>query len=855
MANPWDAAPIVQPAGATFIPGAGPKDPSGYRKVPGGLAAIPGGPEDPRASAAKAAAEAAARAGASTPIEVSGQIQAAQARAVIETQAALHRALQERQLGPALTATERSTALAGFKAAQLLDKQIRDIEDRYKDGPGKTVGIRGLRDYLGTTANKRFDSAGNAPRGAVGQALGFTGGQLNTAQEAEASVGAYLPQSGDRDEVILDKIQRMKDLRDLARDRSVAQLGGMPDRAGKVMPIPADGIPADWSGLAPSPPPPGGSGGTGGGTGGSGGSPSDQRTLATREVRTEADPQASAIIDAGIRNGATDEQINSALAAIGFNATIDPKQSAAARAQLAANPGYKGSFGGASRQVANSLLSRVAASPAGAGAIAYSDGATAGAVSRIVGQEGRDAIQAVNAENPTSALLGGGLGALTASIGGGKLLGMTGLAPALARSPKLVSLAGDVTYGGIYGNNTADEGNRTLGTLGGVGGAIVGNRIGAGVTRGIGAFGRGVVDPSVQYLKSRGVPMTGGQMLGGYLKDLEDKATSVVPMIARRRTEGLEGYNAAALREGGQEIGHVPTATGNAGVEDLQAAAGKHYDATTAGISAPVSSRLRNNLGQIVQEAQTLPEDLGKKVSLALSRRVFPAIDSGDLTGEGYQQAVRGLKGYKAEATKPGFEQDYRNLLSDAQDALTSDMRRGGGASVVQGLNEADAVYRKSKILQDAIKRARNGPRGGEVEMFTPSQLNDATIANKFSGNGTSRPFYDLGTHGQRVLPSSIPDSGSAGRILPWILGGGLLGSGGVEGYKTGDVDKTASAAGAIGALALLNSRGGTKVLEKALLERPDWLRLLGERTISKAAPAGMFGRGFGTTVAGILGN
>lgn len=363
------------------------------------------------------------------------------------------------------------------------------------------------------------------------------------------------------------------------------------------------------------------------------------------------------------------------------------------------------------------------------------------------------------------------------------------------------------------------------------------------------------------FLHRNGVPLTGGQMLGGIAKSVEDKLTSVPgvgDLIARRRIEGLQAFNRKAFDEAGQPIGFSPTAIGNDGVEQIignevtQGAAGSAYDKATAGVTVPLDLTTAADIRAALAKGRALPDDLATRFALAAENRVKPAVDGGVLTGEGYQQAVRGLKSYRAEATKPGFEADYRDALTGLQDALTGAMTRGGGADVVTGLKNADASYRMGKILQDAVKRARNGSRSGEVETFTPSQLNDAAVANRYSGIGTTRPFYDLATAGQRVLPSFVPDSGTAGRMTMGLLAGGvgLPGAGAGIDYATGS-DKGFTIGGlgltTLATLAALNTKGGQRALSKALLDRPAQLVRVGDLIVNKAAyPAGRLGAATG---------
>lgn len=575
--------------------------------------------------------------------------------------------------------------------------------------------------------------------------------------------------------------------------------------------------------------------------------------LATGDQKFTPDEAGSRLATELARNGMSDEQINAAMTAAGF-APLQPASINSVREYLKQNPGFRGTVPGVGKFDETSLLNKAAASPVGTFIGNAGVAGSAGLPVLIGGQEAKTAFDAASEANPKSALAGGAVGGLTASIGGGKLLGLTKLAPFIARNPGTAALLGDTLYGGTYGFNTANEGEGVEGAAFGVGGALLGNRVGSGLTKVAGGTMRGVVNPSIDYLRSRGVPLTGGQMLGGFVKSVEDKATSIPvlgDLIRNRRTEGLKALNDAAFQEAGDAIGFPVKRTGSAGVEDLRRAAGTAYDSATAGVTVPLDPQFRTDYGRAANQGLTLPEDLSGRFQLAVQNRVDPVIEGGIMTGEGYQQAIRGLKGYKAETTRPGFEQDYRDALSATQDALTGAMTRGGGSDVVTGLRNADTTYRMAKVLEDAVKRARNGSRSGEAEIFTPSQLNDAAVSNKFSGNGTNRPFYKLATAGQEVLPSQVPDSGTAGRVLSYGLGAGLLGTG----SATGNGDEAASAAGAIAALSLLNTKGGTKVMEKLLLRRPDIMRRFGQSLIGAAPRAGMFGRGAGATAAGMIGN
>jgi len=240
-------------------------------------------------------------------------------------------------------------------------------------------------------------------------------------------------------------------------------------------------------------------------------------------------------------------------------------------------------------------------------------------------------------------------------------------------------------------------------------------------------------------------------------------------------------------------------------------------------------------------------EDIARR--LAPLREAIGTTPNRKIDGDQYQQAMRGLAGYKAEMTKPGFEADYRDSLSGVQEALKGVMMRQGGEGVVSGLRQTDEAYRNSKVLGKAVNAARNGGRTGEVEMFSPSQLNDASAANaqKYGGNAatTNRPFYELATLGQKVLPSKLANSGTTERML---AGAGLLGTGtGASAYASGaDPMTTGAPIATTGLLALLGTKQGQKLLVKAIMDRPKPSQTLGrlfgsrkaQRTIGGAIPA-----------------
>lgn len=556
-------------------------------------------------------------------------------------------------------------------------------------------------------------------------------------------------------------------------------------------------------------------------------------------LRDLARPDINSMVQSMMAAGAGLATINSALKAKGAS-PIPMAEFARAKDWMAKNPGQAYPVD-AKETRALTMLERFAGSPLGAGVASYANAATAGTAAALAGDRGKGALEAMERLNPGAALTGNLLGGIT---GAGAAEAMLGAKLAGTAVAKFAPRFADATYGALYGFNEADDGDGASGAATGALAGVLGGVVGEKAIKGVGRAMTGVTDPAVQYLRARGVPMTAGQVLGGFAKSIEDKATStplIGDMIVKRRTEGLEGFDRAAMAQASSPIGFTPQNIGKEGVDEMLDAVGDSYDNATAGARVPLDDVYAQDFTDVAALGGSLPDDLRARLGLALNNRVNPINDAGEMTGETYQQAMRGLKSYKGEATKPGFEQDYRDALSAAQNALTGQMVRGGGEGVVSGLRSADEAYRGIKTVQDAAMRA-----DGANYLFTPSQLQDALkVTNrKFPGE---TPLSEMADMGQQVLPSRIPDSGTAGRAAQLLVPGAIGGAAG-GGYAAGDIG--GAGAGGLGlTLALLagGSRTGQRALTAALLDRPEALTRAGKLLADLAKFGGGVGAGVST--------
>lgn len=442
--------------------------------------------------------------------------------------------------------------------------------------------------------------------------------------------------------------------------------------------------------------------------------------------------------------------------------------------------------------------------------------------------------------NPNAAMVGD----ITGSIGGSSALAKLGTAGAsklLAQAPELAkyvtsggkgatflrNLLSDTTQGAAYG--AAVEGDAGTGAISGAAGTVLGKALGD-----TGSFILRGADraPTVQKLMDRyGVKnLTLGQQMGGVPKSIEDAATSmpiVGDVINARRGESLIDLNKAAFREvGGQPIGY-----GDEAAAALAAARVKAYDDAVAGKQFDLNDPLfTQDMVDALAARRGLTGEFADKFDLAVKNSIIdtPIGRSGTMSGPDYQQAQRKISGYKSETTKPGFEKDYRDALSGVSGALREMVERQD-PTLVPRLSEADRMYRGEKILGDAIERAKMDPTGMGADVFTPGNLTQAVSASGRKYPGTP-PLKELSRLAQNVIPSKMPDSGTARRAA--LTGLGLAGAGGVAGGGLGYNQETGLSAedAAYGAattltplalLSLLGSRGGQRGLSKFMFDRP----------------------------------
>lgn len=436
-------------------------------------------------------------------------------------------------------------------------------------------------------------------------------------------------------------------------------------------------------------------------------------------------------------------------------------------------------------------------------------------------------------KNPASNVIGnisgGILGALATRGGGPAAGGMSALAPRF--------LATDAALGAAYGageNNSDRLGGAIEGGVAAAAGGALGRKAVSSTANLLG----GVSGPA-QVLRREGVTLTPGQigeskggLFGRMAKRREDRLSGysgIGDAIGQAQERGFQDFNRAAFRNGLRE---TPPAIGEEGIQYAQEtvvprAFSRALDNQNFSVDAPLEDALSTSLARARRVG-----GLESEVPYHLESSFAPFVgEAGDISGRNFQNISQELqrRASKLDKSMASTGPDGAAILRDTRDELGNMVTRQS-PDVMPAYREANDIYRNSKILEDAVYRAKN--TGG---VFTPAQLGLSAGQNAKKYGGThatpERPFYDLQRAAQDLLPSKIPDSGTAGRAA---AGDGIIGT--VKGAARN----------------LRMPMYDPKVLEmvnQMLLDRPDTFKKAGELLRGGSRYGGVLGAPTGAVV------
>ena len=394
-------------------------------------------------------------------------------------------------------------------------------------------------------------------------------------------------------------------------------------------------------------------------------------------------------------------------------------------------------------------------------------------------------------------------------------------------------LVGDMAYGAAYGvggskdlrNGKDVVKNAALNA----GLAFAGNKIGKGVAKAGGAVLKGAKrTAAAQALKDSGIMPTIGQSLGRGWKAAEDRLSGM-PIVGGPIRSMRAGQYGQMLKSAADEvlaplgIKAKPAATGHELYSATMDVANQAYDDALAKISGPVDQQFADGLAQAAQHKMTAPQR--EVFDDVVHNLIAPRISGGKLDGVGVQDIKEVLDSQiRRLASSPGHSgtadalKQVRQTVFDWAERYTPDP---------QAYKAARQAWGRAKILEKAVKKSNTDG------IPTANQLvSAARQSEKYYGKDAFArqkvPLQKLAQTASQVLPSTIPDPGTAGQLAFAKL-------------LTSPV-KSAGAAGGAMLAGIPYSAAGNKVAQSILFDRPDLLIRAGQKTTQLATPLGMLG-------------
>lgn len=731
--------------------------------------------------------------------------------------------------------------LANLRA---LERQIAEVRSLYDQNLKGGNPLQALGEYLPLPQNRAFDSAGKALAETGFGAFRVPGVGSQSDAEGARFVEAYAPSASDQDSVIEQKLTNLENrLRDTYREM------GISPREAEGQPV-AQQAPQQSDQMSPA-------GVLSQGPDRSnradvlfGQPPSDSQNGGFvpygAETRLERNPQWKGVNEAVkgmIVAGRPSQEIKAFMnskgiagdAASGIDDAINYYRQTGKRDFGVDVENIQVPMSGLDQFRNNAPQTKVGTALATAG-----NAGGFGIPQMIAGDEGFDYLRS---QEPEAAFAGDVAGV----IGGTSLLGKGGAELTKRVAPSLLTRGGnkgmfgrqlltDATYGGIYGATTEGD------PLTGAATAALGSGLGMGVGKSIQKGLQGVTDPAVQYLTQRGIPLTMGQTLGnrGLIGKSMNKLESlpvIGDMMGARRLDGMKAFEREALKDVVAPVGGNVTEGGTQGLMQAQDAVGQAYRDALSGVNVSPDPQFMTDAQAAMQAGAAVPK-FGEDFTYAMNQEVGPLFgNTGNLAGPELQSALQSIGKIRSGFGKnpdamAGYAADAAGQMDDALSGLVNRQ----APDVMPAYNAAKGAFSRLAPFEKARIGAIN------QEAISPAQLSRAVTSNtnNFGGRAAAARgdnLTDLMRYGQEVLPSTVPNSGTADRmagILPFILPTALGGSAAYSG-----VQDSPGTAGLLATLAAMSTKAGQKALQKALTSRPSSVRkaggLFGSRKAQRA--------------------
>jgi len=345
------------------------------------------------------------------------------------------------------------------------------------------------------------------------------------------------------------------------------------------------------------------------------------------------------------------------------------------------------------------------------------------------------------------------------------------------------------------------------------------------------------VSEAARKLMKEGVRLTPGQRVGGLTKELEERATSlpfIGDVIEAGQQNAMDDFNRAAINSSIRILGKgskkVPKSKiGQEAYEFAKDQVDEAYAKVIPKLRANVGSDFEDGLVKIIQENADLGEDGLKKLQAKLSKILASKVTSEDkiLRGDVLKtvDSDLGLEATKFLKSSVASERELGSALSSVQTLLRQSME-GTSPQANREYKKVQSAFRTLLPVRKAVVAAST-KRG----TFTPAQLLRGSKAvdqsrDKIATATGKAPQQSLATDAQEVIGRTIPDSGTAERVMTGLL---------LNRLRTNPLSTIGGGGAALGATSLAYGNPVGRTLTSGLLQTPRAVGTLGAPALGAA--------------------
>jgi hypothetical protein len=297
----------------------------------------------------------------------------------------------------------------------------------------------------------------------------------------------------------------------------------------------------------------------------------------------------------------------------------------------------------------------------------------------------------------------------------------------------------------------------------------------AGAVKGVSRLISPQSTPQVRAMIDEGVSPTPGQVIGGPVKAMEEKATSIPfvgDAIRRGQMRAVEEFNRASINKALKPIGQqldMKTPLGREAIDEALTKIDDVYDALLPRVTFRADQQFLSEVGNLRALAQNMPKASAEQFDSVLRNEVLAKINptTGQTSGETFKKMTSEL-GRMAREYRGSSVASERNLGSafqELQRALRQTLPRVNPDHAAD-LAKADSAYALMLRVQNAAGRA-----GSKEGIFSPAALRgavrqmDSSLNKRQFARGDAL-MQDFAESAENVLGPRVPDSGTAGRAM-----------------------------------------------------------------------------------------